>query len=56
MQGTEPDRKGYCFNEMGSLGIPARRTNELNDRKEMRDLVENVKQLMHQQYRRPYTE
>ncbi|HKZ60905.1 MAG TPA: hypothetical protein VJZ68_00620 [Nitrososphaera sp.] len=41
---------------MDSLGIHARWTYELNDRKEMRDPVENVKQLTLQQYRGAYTE
>lgn len=56
MQGKELDKEGYWFNELDSLGIQAKRTNELNDRKEMKDLVENVKQVMLREYRRAYTE
>jgi hypothetical protein len=50
------DKEGYWFNELDSLGIHAKRKNELNDRKEMKDLVENVKQVMLQEYRSAYTE
>lgn len=55
MQGNELDKEGYWFTELDSLGIHAKRKNELND-KEMRDLVENVKQVMLQEYRSAYTE
>jgi hypothetical protein len=50
------DKEGYWFNELDSLGIHAKRKNELNVRKEMKDLVENVKQVMLQEYRSAYTE
>jgi hypothetical protein len=56
MQRKEPDNEEYWFNELDSLGIHAKKTNELNDKKEMRDLVENVKQVMLQEYRSAYTE
>lgn len=56
MQRKELDKEGYWFSELDSLGIHAKKTNELNDRKEMKDLVENVKQIMLQEYRSAYTE
>jgi hypothetical protein len=56
MQGEEPDKEGYWFNELDSLGIHAKKRNELNDRKEVKDLVENVKQTMLQEYRSAYTD
>jgi hypothetical protein len=56
MQDNELDKEGYWFTELDSLGIHAKRKNELNDKKEMRDLVENVKQVMLQEYRSAYTE
>lgn len=55
MQGDELDKEGYWSNELDSLGINVKRKNELNDRKEMKDLVENVKQVMLQEYRNAYT-
>ncbi|HXG07543.1 MAG TPA: hypothetical protein VNI77_09495 [Nitrososphaera sp.] len=45
---------GYWFNELDSLGIHPKRKNELNDSKEMQDLVENMKQTMLQEYRSAY--
>ncbi len=45
---------GYWFNELDSLGIHPKRKNELNDSKEMEDLVENMKQAMLQEYRSAY--
>ena len=56
MSRKELDTKEYWFSELDSLGIRAKRTNELNDRKEMKDLVENVKQTLLQEYRSAYTE
>ncbi|MEW6605688.1 MAG: hypothetical protein AB1351_13510 [Thermoproteota archaeon] len=46
--------EGYWFNELDSLGIHPKKKNELNDKKEMEDLVENVKQTMLQEYRSAY--
>ena len=56
MRDKELDKEGYWFNELDSLGIHPKRKNELNDRKEIKDLVENVKQVMFQEYRSAYTE
>lgn len=50
----ELDNEGYWSNELDSLGIQAKRKNELNDSKEMKDLVENVKQVLLQEYRTAY--
>jgi hypothetical protein len=56
MQEKELDKEGYWFNELDSLGIHAKRKNEPNDKEEMKDFVENVKQVMLQEYRSAYTE
>jgi hypothetical protein len=53
MHSKEQD-EGYWFSELDSLGIHAKRKNDLNDRKEIEDLVENVKQTMLQEYRSAY--
>jgi hypothetical protein len=47
----EIDTEGYRSNELNSLGIQSKRMNEPNDCKEMRDLVEKVKQVLLQEYR-----
>ncbi len=54
MQSRELDNEGYWSSELKSLGIYPKRKNELNDSKEMRDLVENVKQVLLQEYRTAY--
>ncbi len=46
MQNEELDKKGYWFDELNSLRINAKRKNELNDRKEMKDLVENARRFI----------
>ena len=56
MQGREPDKDSYWFNELDSLGIHANKKSELIDKKEVKDLVENVKQTMLQEYRSAYTD
>jgi hypothetical protein len=50
----ELDDEGYWSNELDSLGIQPKRKNELNDSKEMRDLVENVKQVLLHEYHTAY--
>jgi len=54
MQVKEPDSEGYWSSELGSLGI-SKKKSELNS-KEMRDLVENVKQVLLQEYRTAYSD
>jgi hypothetical protein len=56
MQDGELDKEGYWFNELDSLGIHAKRKSEQVDKQEMKDLVENIKQVMLQEYRSAYTE
>ena len=52
----EPDKDGYWFSELDSLGIHAKRPNELNEGEEVKDLVENLKQTLLQEYRSAYTQ
>ena len=42
--------------ELRSLGISARKTNSLNDSKELGDLTNNIKETMYQDYKTAYTE
>jgi hypothetical protein len=38
------------------LGISPKKTNELNDKKEVSDLTENIKQALYQEYKNVYNE
>lgn len=50
------DRYGWWLNELNSLGIVPKKTNELNDKREIRDLSENIKQILYQDYKTAYSE
>jgi hypothetical protein len=52
----EMKRVDYWLNELRSLGVPARRKNELNDGKELHDLADNIKQTFYQEYKVAYAE
>jgi hypothetical protein len=39
-----PERYGWWINELESLGLSVKKTNEFNDLKEIRDLTEIIKQ------------
>jgi hypothetical protein len=41
---------------LDSLGIVPKKTNELNDKQEIRDLSENIKQTLYQEYKTAYNE
>jgi hypothetical protein len=50
------DRYGWWLNELDSLGIVPKKTNELNDKQEISDLSENIKQILYQDYKTAYSE
>ena len=50
------NQKEYSFSGLESLGIHPKKTNDLNDSREMSDLVENVKRTMFHEYKTAYTE
>jgi hypothetical protein len=50
------DRYGWWLNELDSLGIVPKETNELNDKQEISDLSENIKQILYQDYKTAYSE
>lgn len=56
MRRRELDNEEHWFTELDSLGIHVKRKKELNDNKELRDLVENIKLTMLQDYRSAYTD
>ena len=45
------NKRGYWKNELKSLGIEPKRNNELNDPKELQDLVAALKLSMYQDYK-----
>jgi len=48
---TRDEHPGWWLNELESLGISTKRTNELNDLSEIRNLTENIKLLLYQEYK-----
>lgn len=57
MKSDNPEnQKEYRFSGLDSLGIQRKKTNDLNDSREMSDLAENVKQTMFQEYKTADTE
>jgi hypothetical protein len=51
-----PEKKQWWLNELESLGISSKKTNELNDQKEISNLTENIKQTLYQDYKSLYNE
>jgi hypothetical protein len=50
------EEEWYLLKELESLGIEAKRMNELNNKQELRDLVENIKQTLYQVYKTHYSQ
>ena len=46
-----PEKYGWWISELNSLGIKSMRRNDMNDRKEITDLTENIKQALFQEYK-----
>jgi DNA repair ATPase RecN len=49
-------KKGYWQNELDSLGIEPKEKKELNDKEELENLSDNIKQAMFQDYKLAYSE
>jgi hypothetical protein len=49
-----PQSRGYWISELESLGIRSEKLNELNDVYEVKNLVENMKQTLFQDYKSSY--
>ena len=47
---------GYWQNELDSLGIEPKRKTELNDKEELENLADIIKQAMFQDYKMAYSE
>ena len=54
MSKEQLDKKNYWQNELRSLGIELKQNNELNDKKELQDLADTIKQSMYQGYKMAY--
>jgi hypothetical protein len=50
------DDKEYLKNELESLGVDPKRNNQLNDKEELQNLSDNIKQSMFQDYKVAYGE
>ena len=49
-------KNGYWQNELDSLGIETKEKKELNDKEELENLADNIKQAMFQDYKLAYGE
>ena len=52
---NQEDKKGYLEADLRSLRIEPKLKNELNDKEELQNLVDNVKDSMNQDYRTAYS-
>jgi len=50
------DDKEYLKKELESLGVDPKRNNQLNDKEELQDLSDSIKQSMFQDYKVAYGE
>jgi len=54
---TEPvQKREWWINELESLGVSPNKTNELNDKKEISNLAEIIKQILYLEYKNAYDE
>ena len=49
-----PENYGWWIRELDSLGIKRIKRNDMNDRKEITDMTENIKQTLFQEYKTVY--
>jgi hypothetical protein len=55
-QQQQQAKNGYWQNELDSLGIEPKRKKEPNDKEELENLADNIKQAMFQDYKIAYSE
>ena len=51
-----PKKYGWWLSELESLGISPKTLNDLNDKREVSELTENLKQTYYQEYKSRYTD
>jgi hypothetical protein len=49
------EKRGYLEADLRSLGIDPKKENELNDKQELQNLVDNIKGSMYQDYKTAYS-
>jgi hypothetical protein len=55
VRSTKQEKKGYLEADLNSLGIEPKKKNELNDKEELQNLVDNIKDSMYQDYKTAYS-
>lgn len=50
------EEEWHLLEELESLGIGVKRISELNDKQELQNLVENIKQTLYQEYKTHYSQ
>jgi soluble P-type ATPase len=50
------EEEWHLLKELESLGIEAKRISEFNDKQELQNLVENIKQTLYQEYKTHYSQ
>jgi hypothetical protein len=56
LENDHTDDREYLKNELKSLGVEPKRKNQLNDKEELQNLSDNLKQAMFQDYKVAYSE
>ncbi len=51
-----PEKYDWWISELDSLGVKIKRRNDMNDKKEIIDLTENIKQTLYQEYKTVYAQ
>lgn len=52
----EMEKVDYWLTELRSLGVDAKKKNDLNDSKELHDLTENIKETLYHEYKAAYAQ
>jgi hypothetical protein len=50
------NNRGYLKNELESLGVEPKSKNQLNDKEELQNISDNIKQVMLRDYKMAYSE
>jgi hypothetical protein len=51
-----PEKYGWWISELSSLGIKRMRRNDMNDRKQITDLTNSIKENLFQEYKTVYNQ
>ena len=56
IRNEHPEKYDWWLSELESLGISPKTLNDLNDKREVSELTENLKQKYYQEYKSRYTD